>query len=487
MRLNYLSNAIGLILTYIGLVAFTPIIVALIFGEWSMILPFFASGIFSLFLGDILRRVVKNASDTNALNDLKKSEALVIASFSWVLFGLIASIPFLFSGFSFIDSLFESVSGITTTGASILKDYDISNSLLFWRSFTQWLGGMGIIVLFVAILPQFAVAGRQMFFAEAPGPTEDKLTPRIRNTASTIWIVYAVLTLLCGICLFLAGMKPFECLCNAMSTVSTGGFCPHPHSIYGYHSNLINWIIIVFMFLGGANFVLQSSVLSKHNLKLFWKNEEFRFYVKTILVLGFGLTFALYVGHNFGPVHALSAGFYQVLAMATSTGSVSENYDLWSYFAKSFLVLSIFLSSCSGSTGGGIKLTRWLLIFKYLKNELYKILHPNVVLSIKIDNKVVSPDVVRQTVFFAFCFFSILGISALLIVLSEHDLAIGISSAISSLGGVGPGFGAVGPMSSYSHMNVFSKLIFISNMLVGRLEIIPFVVLFHKEIWSLKK
>lgn len=488
MRINYLSNALGLILIYIGLVTFIPIIVALYYGEYGSILPFFTAGIAALAIGDIMRAVVKNASDINALNDIKRSEALLVASFAWILFGFIASVPFLCSGYSFIDSLFEGVSGITTTGATILTSFDIPKSLLFWRSFTQWLGGMGIIVLFVAILPQFAVAGRQMFFAEAPGPTEEKLTPRIKTTASVLWIAYAALTFLCALCLWFAGMNPFDCICNAMSTLSAGGFCPNPASIGGYHSNAIILIILAFMFIAGASFVVQAKVITKLNLRYLWKSEEFRFYSKIILITSLILAGLLFMESHFSIKHSIIAAFYQVLSLATSTGSSSENYQLWSFNSKLILFIAMFLSSCSSSAGGGVKMTRWLILWKYMKNEIQKILHPNVVYSIKIDNVVVSNEIIRQTIFFLFCFFGIYALSALLLVISERSIVIGGTAAIASLGDVGPALGAViGPDGTYSSLNIFSKCILIFNMLIGRLEIIPFLVMFQKDVWALKK
>ncbi len=488
MRINYLSNALGLILTDIGLVTFVPIIVALYYGEYGSILPFFTAGICALAIGDIMRRIVKNADDVNALNDIKRSEALVIASFAWILFGFIASVPFLCSGFSIIDSLFEAVSGITTTGATILTDFDIPKSLLFWRSFTQWLGGMGIIVLFVAILPQFAVAGRQMFFAEAPGPTEEKLTPRVKNTASVLWIAYASLTLLCAICLWFAGMNPFDCICNALSTLSAGGFSPNPESIAGYHSNAVIYIILVFMFIAGASFVVQAKVITKLDLRYLWKSEEFKFYIKIITIISLILSLFLFFDMNFDIKHSLTAAFYQILSLATSTGSSSENYQLWSLNSKVILFIGMFLSSCSGSAGGGVKMTRWLIIWKYIKNEMYKILHPNAVLSIKVDNIVVPNDVIKQTIFFILCFFSIYIVSAILILFIENDLVIAATSSIASLGDVGPALGSViGPDGNYSTLSVLTKIIFIFNMLIGRLEIIPFLILFRKDVWTVKK
>ena len=487
MRLNYLSNAIGVIMADVGYMSFVPLIVSIFYKEWSCAAAFLFAGLLSVGLGYILQWADKKRVDPDTLNDIKRSEALIVAALSWILFGVIAAIPFVFNGFSIIDSLFEAVSGITTTGATILTSFDIPKSLLFWRAFTQWLGGMGIIVLFVAILPQFAVAGRQMFFDEITGPTEEKLTPRIRNTASALWVVYTVLTLLCAVCLYFAGMNPFDCICNAMSTLAAGGFSPNPESIGGYHSNAIIYIIFVFMFIAGASFVVQSKVLTRLDPRIFWKSEEFRLYTKIIVFVSLVLSAILYFENHFTIGHSLRAGFYQVLSLATSTGSSSEDYHYWSLNAKIVLFISMFLSSCSGSAGGGVKMTRWLLLFKYMKNELYRILHPNVVMSVKIDKVGVSNNVIKQTIFFLGIYFLIYVVSAIVITCIEHDIVIGGTSAIASLGIVGPALGhVIGPYGHYASMSVLTKIILIMNMFIGRLEIIPFLVLFRKESWKIK-
>ena len=247
MRLNVVINTVGIMLRYIALVMFLPIIFALCYGEYESILPFLTGAFVSLVLGLLFSLNKASEKDIDTIN---KAEALATAFFAWVFFALTAAVPYLFYNLGIINSLFEAVSGVSTTGATILQDFSLyPKTFFFYRSMTQWLGGMGIIVLFVAILPQFAVAGRQMFFAEAPGPTEDKFTPRIKNTASALWVVYAGLTLLCIFCLWLAGMNPFDAVCNSLSTLSAGGFSPNPESIQGYHSEVINWIIIIFMFI----------------------------------------------------------------------------------------------------------------------------------------------------------------------------------------------------------------------------------------------
>ncbi len=490
MRLGYIGSALSLILRDIGFVTFIPILVALYYHDWNSVLPFLAAGAFALFLSLFFKYIIKGLSDVdvNSLNDIKRSEALMIVSTSWILFALVVAIPYLFYDLSFVDSLFESVSGITTTGATIFQTYNYPKVVLFWRSFSQWLGGMGIIVLFVAILPQFAVAGRQMFFAEAPGPTEDKITPRIKNTASALWIVYAGMTVICAICLWLAGMNPFDCICNAMSTLAAGGFSPNPLSIAGYGSNLINWIIIIFMFIAGSSFALQSRALTKRKLSLFWKSEEFRCYVCIILIFSLVLGGILFFEQHYSLFHSVTASVYQILTLSTSTGSASEDFQLWSFNAKIVLILAMFISSCSGSAGGGVKITRWILIFKYINNELYKILHPNAVKTIKIDNMVVAPEVIRQTIFFMICFMLIFAIVSVAITFIEQNATLGIVASISSLGDIGPGLTkATGPMASFAAIHSSSKCLMIFNMLIGRLEIIPFLILFNKDFWLIKR
>ena len=488
MRISYIISALSLILKDIGLVTFIPVLVALYYHDFYSILPFLMAGFSALFIGIFIKKLVKSSTGAESLNDIKRSEALCIVSLSWIMFGFIAAIPYLFYNFSVIDSLFEAVSGITATGATIFTRYDYPKALMFWRSFTQWLGGMGIIVLFVAILPQFAVAGRQMFFAEAPGPTEDKFTPRIKNTASALWIIYAGLTVACVFVLWLAGMNPFDAICNAFSTLSAGGFSPHAESIGGYGSNIIKWIIIFFMFISGASFVLQSRVLTRRKLSLFWKSEEFRCYTGIIAFLTLLVGLVLYVQQHYSVLDSLTAGLYQVLSLATSTGSASEDFQMWNFDAKILLFITMFVSSCSGSAGGGLKITRWILIFKYIKNELYKILHPKAVLTIKMEGKVVAPEVIRQTLFFAFCFFGLWAATAVALSMIEQNFALGLTASISAIGDIGPGIGdVVGPMGNYSTLKVMSKIIFIIDMFIGRLEIIPFLVLFHKDFWSLKK
>lgn len=486
MRISYLSYAIGLVMMYAGLVLLVPVIVALYYHDYFSVISFLSAGILSSILGYGIRKLTPNPIEN--LNDIKKSEALFIVAISWVIFCLIAAIPFLWYGFSPINALFEATSGFTTTGATILTRFDYPKAMFFWRSFTQWIGGMGIIVLFIAVLPQFAVAGRQMFFAEAPGPTEDKLSPRIRNTASALWVVYLGLTVLAAVLLHFAGMPKFDAICNAMSTLSAGGFSPNEQSIAGYNSNLINWIIIAFMFFAGASFILQLRVITQKNPFLLFKSEEFRYYTYTILTLSSIVAVILYFSNNYNSFDAITAALYQVISISTSTGSSSTDYQQWGFSAKIILFIAMFTGSCAGSAGGGIKMTRWLLVFKSMKSELFKILHPNAVTNIKIDNTIIQPEIIRQVVVFMFFYFFLFGISSILIAIIEQDAVIGLTGAITSLGDIGPGLGhVIGPMGNYDSLHYGTKLIYIFNMLVGRLELIPFLVFLQKDFWTIKQ
>lgn len=487
MRIKYLAYALGLIMMYISVVILTPVIVAVIDKDYTSILPFLTASIISATCGFFIRKAAKETADIENLNDIKKAEALFVVAVSWIIFAIICAIPYLFYNLNPLDCLFESVSGITTTGATIITHYDYPKAFFFWRSLTQWLGGLGIIVLFIAILPQFAVAGRQMFFAEAPGPTEDKFTPRIRNTASALWKIYTALTLIEIILLVIAGMPLFDAICNSLSTLAAGGFSPNAESTMGYHSNYITWIIIVFMFLAGASFNLQYKVITRKNPLLFFKNDEFKLYLSIVLGISALIATALVINNNYSIFDGITHSLYQVISIMTSTGSASVDYTDWDFTAKILLFSTMFMGACASSAAGGIKMTRWCLVFKSLKAELVRILHPNAVVNIKMDNVTIAPEVIRQTIIFVFYYFLIFAIGALLIGIIEQNATIGLTSSISAVGNIGPGFGSViGPMGNFQSLHSVSKMFMIVTMLVGRLEIIPFLVMFERDFWSFK-
>ena len=484
MRLTYVFNALGLILRCIALVILFPVVIALYYQDYFSLLPFVSASVISLILGFVIRK----KSDTfESLNDIKKTEALAIVTAAWVLFAFIAAIPYLFYGFGFLDALFEAVSGITTTGATILTHYDYPKTMFFWRSMSQWLGGMGIIVLFIAILPQFAVAGRQMFFAETPGPTEDKITPRIKHTAIAMWTIYVLLTFIEIIFLKIAGMPLFDSVCNSFSTLSGGGFSPNAQSIAGYNSVIIKWIITVFMFFAAMNFSLIYKVWSSKKLSVLLKDDEFKFY--TGIVIGFTIFIAicLYFSNGYSVFNSITDSCFQVLSIICTSGAASVDFAKWTLDAKLFLFLLMFVGGCAGSASGGLKMVRLLFIFKYLRIQIARILHPNAVYPIKINNMVIPVEVSAQMIAFIIFYYALFAVSAFLMSLIEMNEVIGITGSITTIGNIGPGFGSViGPMGSFASLHPASKVIGIVNMLVGRLELIPFLAMLHPDFWRLK-
>ena len=325
-----------------------------------------------------------------------------------------------------------------------------------------------------------------MFFAEAPGPTEDKFTPRVRNTASILWKLYLGLTVILFISLMLVGMAPFDAICNALSTISAGGFSPNEHSIMGYNIPAATVLIGCFMLLAGTSFNLQFKALQQKNPFALFKDEEFRLYFSIIFIFTIIVAFLVLPQQGYSIVDSVRHAFFQVVSVMTSSGFASVDYTHWAYSAQVFLLIAMILSSCSSSAGGGIKLTRLLLVFKILKNEIEKILHPNAVIPVKHNDKTVAPDVLRQVVIFLFQYILIICTTAVVITLIEHNHTLGLSSAITSLGNIGPGFGQIGPMSSFEPLHSSTKFILIFNMLVGRLELIPFIAMLNPEFWNIK-
>jgi trk/ktr system potassium uptake protein len=485
MKPGNILNALGIILVAFGIIMLTPIAVAVMEQEYSSILPFVTGSLTSITLGLLFR---KYGGFSRNFDNLKRNEALLIVSLAWIVTAAMGAIPYLFYGLHPLDAYFEAVSGITTTGATILTDFSLyPKDFFFWRSLTQWLGGMGIIVLFVAILPQFAVAGRQMFFAEAPGPTEEKVTPRITHTAKALWLVYALLTLLEIILLVLADMPLFDAVCNGLSTMAAGGFSPNPLSIMGYENAKVAWIITCFMFLAGSNFALQYCVLLKKKPMALFKSEEFRFYSIIILLCSAGLFVALLVHQTSVPQDALRDSLFQVVSIITTAGFSSADFALWSVASQTILFTVMLVGGCAGSAGGGVKVIRVLFGLKYLKRETTQIIHPQAILPIKIDHKTVPDEIGRQILGFLLFYLVLMTCSALAVTIIEGDASIGLVGTAATIGNIGPGYGEIGPMGSFGGLSVITKIIFIINMIVGRLELIPFLAMLHPDFWHFRK
>jgi trk system potassium uptake protein TrkH len=485
MRLSAICNVLGIILVALGVIMLTPITVALFFREYAAIRPFVVAFAVAVNLGLLLQWLGKFSRD---FDNLKRIEGMLIVSLAWVVTGAIGAIPFLFFDIGPIDAYFESISGFTTTGATILKDFaPYPKVLFFWRSLSQWLGGMGIIVLFVAVLPQFAVAGRQMFFAEAPGPTEEKVTPRITQTAKALWTVYILLTVVEVVALCLAGMPLYDAVCNSFSTLAAGGFSPHPQSIMGYGSATITWIVTLFMFLAGGNFALQYRVLFQGKGRALLRNEEFRFYAVVVLGMSLLLCFFLMATGGVGFSDSFRDGFFQIISIITTTGFASTDFALWAVSAQTVLFTVMLVGGCAGSAGGGVKVVRVLFGLKYLKREVAQVVHPRAVLPIKLDQVSVPDDVQRQILGFLLFYIALMTLSSLLVTIIEGNAGVGIVGTAATLGNIGPGYGSIGPMASFGGLNPLTKVIFIVNMVVGRLELIPFLAMLHPDFWGRRR
>ena len=483
MRLTYLAYTFSLVMKHFSLVLLFPAIVALWYKEFQAVPSFLITAFAIMLLASLLKRIVPGAKNIKSINDIKKSEGLTVVTFSWIFAGLFASVPYLFYGITPINALFEAFSGITTTGATAFTTFDYPHALLFWRSFTQWLGGMGIIVLFIAVLPQFAIAGRQLFFAEAPGPTEEKFTPRIKSTAAALWKVYAGLTLLDFILLKAFGMSGFYALCNSFSSLSGGGFSPSSTSLIGYSHNIL-WTLTFFMFFAGANFNLQYKAWTKFNPFLLFKNEEFKTYFAVVFVIAILLAGSLFANMHYTFSDSFVHSFFNVSSLVSSTGFCSADYAKWDYTSKILLFTIMLFGSCASSAGGGLKVTRWLLIFKIMKSEMMKILHPRAVYNIKIGNYTVPKEILYQTLMFVSFYFAFIVLSAFLIAIIEKDTIIAVVGSVAAVGNIGPGLGQViGPMGSFAGLSSLTKIILMIDMLAGRLELIPFLVLFQKDLW----
>ena len=482
MRYNLIFNILGMIAKYIGIMFIIPIVAAFALKESSGIMPYVVTGAVSILIG-VLFSI--NRADKKDIDNIRKSESLTIVFFAWVLFGLICSIPYLFYDFSPTNAIFEAMSGVTTTGATVIQDFSLyPKTLFFFRSLTQWFGGMGIVVLFIAVLPKIAVAGRQMFYAEVPAPTEDKATPRIRYTASWLWGLYFTFTLVETLILHHLGLDWYHATVTSMSTIATGGFSPLSNSIEGYNSSAVSICVLIFMFIAGINYIIIYRSLKNKNLKSFLKSEEFKVYLGITIFLGLFLAGSLFINSHYEIKQALLSSFFEIIATMTSTGFAADNYINWDATSKVILFIVFFTGGCATSTSGGIKIIRWVFVAKYLKRELNKIIHPQGVYPIKLEGNIVNNDIVSQMIAFIVFYLVIFAVGAFLIILIENNVTIALSASAAAIGNIGPGFGSIGPLSDFYSLNIVSKWIIMLLMLIGRLEIIPFLAIMNRDLWK---
>ncbi|MBN2682386.1 MAG: TrkH family potassium uptake protein [Bacteroidales bacterium] len=438
------------------------------------------SSIITIVFGGLMWFFSKNAN-----KNIDKKEGYIIVTTGWILFSIFGSLPFYLSGAipSFTDSFFETISGFTTTGASILNDIEsMPHGLLFWRSLTQWLGGMGIIVLSVAVLPLLGIGGMQLFVAEVPGLKPDKLHPRIKETAKRLWIIYVAFTFTEMILLLFGGMSLFDAVNHSLTTMATGGYSTKQASIAYWESDYIHWVITIFMFIAGVNFTLSYFAL-KLNFKKVYQNEEFRYYSGIVLFFVILFAVVLFFNSNLSLSQSFRDSAFQVVSIITTTGFATVDYLQWIPFLVFLMFVFMFFGGSSGSTGGGIKIIRILLLMKNSMLELKRLIHPNAVIPVRFNHKAISPDIISNILAFIVFYVLIFVFGSVFMSALGLDFQSAIGSVIASLGNIGPGIGSVGPAENFSHIPDIGKWFLSFLMLLGRLEIFTVLVIISPAFW----
>ncbi|MFC2062295.1 TrkH family potassium uptake protein [Elusimicrobiota bacterium] len=413
-------------------------------------------------------------------------EGFLLVTLSWVLAAFFGALPFYISGSipSLTNAFFESMSGFTTTGASILTDIEsLSRPILFWRSLTHWLGGMGIVVLIVAILQFLGGGGLHLLKAESPGPTVDKITPRITEMAKILWGAYVALTFLEIILLMIGGMDFFEASTHTFGTMATGGFSPKAKSVGHYSSPYIHYVITVFMILAGINFILYYKLVTG-KLKEIWKNTELKVYLGIFLTATVIIAISLHGSTFSTPGKSIQFAGFQAASILTTTGFSTADFSGWPQMAKVTLFILMFIGGCSGSTGGGIKVIRFVTLFKLGINEMKYLLHPRGIFNIKIDGNNVKKDVMYMVCGFFFLYILLLLVVTLIVASGGNDILTSFSSALVTLGNIGPGFGSIGPALNYAFYPDYIKWTLSFAMMAGRLELFTVMVLFTPLFWK---
>ncbi len=481
MRWKFIANIIGILLVFLGLSMVVPLLVSLHYHDLAHYSFIHSIGI-TMTAGLILIILSKKQGEDHYIN---QKGGMATVALAWTGICLFGALPFYFGPefTNFTDAFFESVSGFTTTGSSVMTNIEgATKSLLFWRSFIQWLGGMGIIVLSLAILPFLGVGGIQLYKAEVPSPVPDKLTPRLSDSAKILWVIYAVLTLIQIIFLLGGGMPLFEASCHALTTMPTGGFSTKNASIAHYNSAYFDYVIVIFMILAGINFSLHYQLLRGKTLA-FWKDTECRFFLGLTLILTLFVTWNTYGSVYSSIKDAFRFASFQVVSILTTTGFATADYETFPGLSQIILFVCMFIGASAGSTGGGMKCARIIVCFKYCYRELFKIIHPRSISHVKINNMAIPDDVLRSIMGFLALYIILFIFSSLLLACMGIDMITAFGAVAACIGNIGPGFGTVGPAENFAHLPVMGKWLLAWCMLAGRLEIYTVIILFVPEFW----
>ena len=481
MNYRMIGYIVGQIVRVEGILMFPALICSLIYGDDDL-LGFIIPILLALFIGTVLS--LKKPADTSIF----AKEGFVSVALSWIIMSLIGALPFVIGGYtkSFIDAFFETVSGFTTTGASILTDVEaLGHGMLFWRSFTHWIGGMGVLVFVMAILPQADTSSVKLMHvmrAEVPGPKVGKIVSKISRTARIMYGIYIALTLLQVIFLLAGGMPLFDSLLNAFGTAGTGGFGIKNASIAAYDSVYFDYVIGIFMLLFGINFNLYYFIIIGRGLQAL-KSEELRWYIG--IIIGSTALIALDIFRIYGSVgESVRYAFFQVSSIITTTGFSTADFGTWPILSQAILVLLMFCGACAGSTGGGIKVSRILLLVKTGLREIKYMLHPRAVVAIKMEGKPAEKEVIRSATAFIIVYLMLFVVSFFALTVAEEcDLVTGFTAVAATINNIGPGLGEVGPVGNFSALTDFTKLLLSFDMLAGRLEIFPMIMLLAPSTW----
>lgn len=480
MNFKIIFRVLGFLLFVEGIAMLLALVISLIYKEYDQTAFLISAGI-NVALGALIVFLTRKAN-----KNIGRKEGYIIVSSVWIVFSFFGSLPYVISGAipSFTNAFFETISGFTTTGSSVLDDIEsLPHGILFWRSITQWLGGMGIIVLSLAVLPVFGIGGMQLFIAEVPGPTPDKISPRIRQTAKTLWVIYLGFTIAEMLLLWLGGMKLFDAVCHSFTTMATGGFSTKQDSIAHWSSPYIHYVLVVFMFFAGTNFTL-SYLAIKGKFKHVFKDEEFKYY--GLFIIGFTSVIftGLLISSSLGVEKSFRDSLFQVVSIITTTGYATADYLHWSPILTILIFGLFFFGGSAGSTGGGMKIMRIVLLLKNSYYELRRMVHPHAIIPVKFNKHSVDAKIITNVLAFFMFYFLIFGASTIIFTLIEPDMESAMGAVATCLGNIGPGIGNVGPSENFLHVQPAGKWFLSFLMLLGRLELFTVLVLFSPSFWK---